>query len=839
MGDKIKAIYQDSLNLLINSIHPNPIPDLPLDELEWIFLKTILLIKIQNFIPKLNVPNSISLYEFDIQLNELIEYPLENLRLFPKKVNLEKMKLFEINSVQYFSHIVPLLNDLFEYIKFPDYLNMADQLGLILENRHLELQKKTRQTGIYYTPQAEQRFMLYYTIVNWVLRNPNKMKIAINSSSESLTLDQIIQEFFLSPKIGKKDKDGSMQCMLLSDLIIIDPCCGNGEFVLTAMAIFTELIQSKIMILPTEAKIYLVGVDLDPQALLIAELRVLMRKNTLEHQMKNIFQFISIHCDFLLSHDVIMNKISSFLPKFEGFDIIVGNPPYIRPRDLADPSGNEITKNEIYRKAIIDSVLALSFSPEEIDGHSDYYLYFYYHAINLLALNGILGFITSNSWLNVKFGYPFQKFLLQYCHILQCFDNTSKSFEHAEINPAILLVSLKPNSNVDLSSFYSQFIRWQEPYKDLCSQDWVHLLHQGEILEDKDLKLKLITHKIGRVLQLVQNQISHGYQWGNYYFMAPPFFLRLLAEIGTTCDFLSSYASVNRGITTNCNDFFILKRIGPDQYQNGFGDLITLPSQVLVPIIESPRNFDYPILTEKELTSYLFYTNLSKPQLKAQNLENVLKYVEYGEKVPIKASKGTIKGNLIDGVISLPTFKPKYEKSPDSWYCLKSKTINHEERTPAHIFFQKIYDTTFKIFYSEDELISNNTFYEVRLKLDCPINSFQLFAILSGSLTTLCLELNGRTNFGGGAIDTATFDIEKILIPKINNISKADWEKIINIILIYTKRKLYNFTEEQKQEDKKMLDGYILNVLKNPISIHQLYRSIQDIQTIRVKKSKS
>lgn len=69
------------------------------------------------------------------------------------------------------------------------------------------------------------------------------------------------------------------------------------------------------------------------------------------------------------------------LNKFSGFDIILGNPPYVCSRHLTQ----EI-KTKLRKWAVCKS------------GHPDLYIPFFQIGIENLAINGVLGFITMNSF---------------------------------------------------------------------------------------------------------------------------------------------------------------------------------------------------------------------------------------------------------------------------------------------------------------------------------------------------------------------------------------------------------------------------------------------------------
>lgn len=67
--------------------------------------------------------------------------------------------------------------------------------------------------------------------------------------------------------------------------------------------------------------------------------------------------------------------------KFSGFDIILGNPPYVCSRHLTEETKNKLRKWQVCKS-----------------GHPDLYIPFFQIGIENLAIDGVLGFITMNSF---------------------------------------------------------------------------------------------------------------------------------------------------------------------------------------------------------------------------------------------------------------------------------------------------------------------------------------------------------------------------------------------------------------------------------------------------------
>ncbi len=139
-----------------------------------------------------------------------------------------------------------------------------------------------------------------------------------------------------------------------------------------------------------------------------------------------------------------------------GFDIVIGNPPYVKHADIS-PSNK--TKENItnedkkeYKEKLIGSVRTHFQVIESLDKKSDYYIYFYFTGLSILNEKGTFCFITSNSWLDAGFGKDLQKFLLKYVPIYAIYDSNKRVFEHAAVNTVITLFGA-PNMGIKKSVY--------------------------------------------------------------------------------------------------------------------------------------------------------------------------------------------------------------------------------------------------------------------------------------------------------------------------------------------------------------------------------------------------
>ena len=111
-----------------------------------------------------------------------------------------------------------------------------------------------------------------------------------------------------------------------------------------------------------------------------------------------------------------------------GFDIVIGNPPYIRQED-------------IFLKDQIKSEFGDFFN-----GKADIFTYFFAKGLQVLKPNGILSFITSNKWARAGYGTPLRKLILSNTFSSYIDFNGVKAFENATVDTSITTLIKSPSS---------------------------------------------------------------------------------------------------------------------------------------------------------------------------------------------------------------------------------------------------------------------------------------------------------------------------------------------------------------------------------------------------------
>lgn len=117
----------------------------------------------------------------------------------------------------------------------------------------------------------------------------------------------------------------------------------------------------------------------------------------------------------------------------KSFDIVIANPPYVSTEKIQEPDKTNY-KNEYIEVHV---------------GRTDVYTYFYKRGLDLAkAGDGILCFITNNSWMRAAYGVKLRKFFAAKDPVTLIDFGGKKIFDSATVDTNILIVHNRPNRGV-------------------------------------------------------------------------------------------------------------------------------------------------------------------------------------------------------------------------------------------------------------------------------------------------------------------------------------------------------------------------------------------------------
>ncbi|MDD3662722.1 MAG: Eco57I restriction-modification methylase domain-containing protein [Candidatus Pacebacteria bacterium] len=234
----------------------------------------------------------------------------------------------------------------------------------------------------------------------------------------------------------------------------------------------------------------------------------------------------------------------------DGFDVIIGNPPYVMYKDISDPLG-KIKDGSVYKEYLKEMVM-LDYpnyfkSKREIDGFSDLYTYFYVRGLKLLNSNGVLCYVCSNFWLDVDYGVWLKKFMIDKNKIEFIIDNQVKrSFSEAQINTIISI--LYPIKSVDGINDVTKFITFKMPFDQSVNvENLLDIEKTKSLVSNSFFRVHPITTVALKNAGSAQNTNTLtkygeyiGDKWGAKYLKCPDFLIKILKDKSDKLSFLGN-----------------------------------------------------------------------------------------------------------------------------------------------------------------------------------------------------------------------------------------------------------------------------------------------------------
>jgi hypothetical protein len=531
-----------------------------------------------------------------------------------------------------------------------------------------------------------------------------------------------------------------------------------------------------------------------------------------------------------------------------GFDIIIGNPPYVRQEEIVDPDPNRGLKPQAYKDALLE-MLRLDFpdyfakSRVQLDsfktgrkpsGRSDLYTYFYIRSLRLLNHHGVHVFICSNSWLDVDYGTWLQEFFLRQAPLYYVIENHARrSFARADINTVITVAGAPKRVN---ENHIVRFVAFKRPFEDVILSDNLLAIEQATtILRNKSFRVFPIT--VGELLRegseidqnLSQldnhetfsiNQLGKyvGDKWGGKYLRAPDIFFTILEKGRGKLVRLGDIAEVRFGIKTGANEFFYLEPLGPGskpgllRVRNGAGWEGEIEEEFLKPVIKSPRECRSIIIKPEEVKYRIFMCHKSKKELKGTN---ALAYIKWGEERRY--------------------FERSTCRARSQWWNLGV------QENPIAIWFKAFNNTFLVPFMPDNDIYVSDRFYVIY-----PSCKGNWIIALNNTLVALSTEIHGRANLGEGALDNMTYEaaINYIINPMLLNQSKIKNREVKDIFTecgIDPESDVPIAKQEPKPlPDRKAIDDIVFDALGlTEEERKEVYRAVCQLVWERISKARS
>ncbi|BAP54806.1 type I restriction-modification system methyltransferase subunit [Thioploca ingrica] len=324
--------------------------------------------------------------------------------------------------------------------------SISDLEELRTEAQEISLEKvgKRKREGVVYTPDNITRFMVEATLGRylteqfnqlWNARHQQRYQRGDQKGAWKKSLDEIT--FW-------RDYQDALRAVK-----VVDPACGSGAFLVAAFDYLhaeylrvndqLQALTGSYGIFDLDKEILnqnLYGVDINSESIEITKLSLWLKTakrgkvlTSLDHNLRM--------GDSLIEDSNISQRAFSWQLAFPevfaagGFDVVLGNPPYVRQELISSLKPYLQKQYQIYH------------------GVADLYTYFFERGLGLLKPQGKLGFICSSTFFKTGSGEPLRHYLATHTTIETIVDfGDLQVFAGVTTYPAILVLKkIKPNES--------------------------------------------------------------------------------------------------------------------------------------------------------------------------------------------------------------------------------------------------------------------------------------------------------------------------------------------------------------------------------------------------------
>jgi hypothetical protein len=539
--------------------------------------------------------------------------------------------------------------------------------------------------------------------------------------------------------------------------------------------------------------------------------------------------------------------VEIFKSEREGFDIVIGNPPYVRQEAIADPRipRDKVTaeNKRVYKDKLARSVYqafprffgykaGTNTAAHRINAKSDLYIYFYLHGLSLLNGKGSFCFITSNSWLDVGYGADLQEFLLNHSHVKLVLDNqVRRTFANADVNSIIVLFSSPDDCREWALDKTARFVMFRVPFEHILSpvifdeieeaterkatkEYRVFPIQQGKLLEDGcEIPEEEETGKA--VGPLIKTARYIGNKWGGKYLRAPEALFSLLNETHKILS-LNQICTIEYGLKTGLTDFFYFDH--SKERETG------VESEFLKPIVASTEEIPRLIIDPRNIKTKVFWCHKTKKELQREGKIGALEYIKWGEsQTTSKGARHTLAGVFYPDAPSVRGNVP--------WYA-----IRHSKE--GDFCVPALVRERYQIALNSAHVLVSNMFYQGKILTH--VDEYIAGAALNSIISYFSLELFGRLNIGG-RLNFYGPEFRQAVVPNPDLLNISPFrERVISVFKTIIERNILPIREELKEPDRVALDSIVFESLGISDELRdKLYEWVNSSVSNRLEKERS
>ncbi|MCA3561158.1 MAG: N-6 DNA methylase [Aestuariivirga sp.] len=293
---------------------------------------------------------------------------------------------------------------------------------------------KVKKEGVVYTPDHIARFLVEQT-AGKTLAERFAALLKQHTGRDSLPKSD---DDTLWPSPGAEARFWQDYLEVLRSLKVLDPACGSGAFLAAAFDVLAAD-YARVLNRLDELKVHtgldafdeilgrnLFGVDLNIESVEITRLSLWLKTARQKHRLASLDETIR-DGNSLIGEKNYADRPFAWDGRFAdilkqgGFDIVIGNPPYVRMELLKD-------QKPYFSKHY-----------EVADERTDLYAYFFEKGVDVLKPGGRLGYISSSSFFRTGSGVKLRALMAEETEVETVIDfGDEQIFEGVTTYPAII-----------------------------------------------------------------------------------------------------------------------------------------------------------------------------------------------------------------------------------------------------------------------------------------------------------------------------------------------------------------------------------------------------------------
>jgi len=146
-------------------------------------------------------------------------------------------------------------------------------------------------------------------------------------------------------------------------------------------------------------------------------------------------------------------------------DAVVGNPPYVRYQDIPKTADKGAIRDQT--REYMQGLVSRAWPGLTLSGQSDLHVFFWPAAARFLKEDGWFGFLVSSSWLDARYGFALQEWILRHFCLVALIESVDEPwFEDARVKTvAVILQRCEDKAQRDAN--LTRFVRLKRPLKEI------------------------------------------------------------------------------------------------------------------------------------------------------------------------------------------------------------------------------------------------------------------------------------------------------------------------------------------------------------------------------------